>query len=158
MKNSSMTCDSEMTSKEPDAVAIIIAPSIVGRALTDTLKSFSIDFLKSKSLLLLIYAYVFENADNRTAIKNMLTRMIQKIPSFQKDNLEILLLSLDGAQIIVKENKHSRKEFDTYMVAKKFKVKTAVIKHQERRQGKEKPDCLKINDRNFQHLKNLSKN
>lgn len=159
MKNSSMLCDSDTTSTEPDAITFtIVAQGIIGRALTNTLKSFSTEFLKNESLLVLIFSYVFENAPNKEVLESTLTRLSKKIKPFPEENLEILLLSLTGARMIVQEKKQSLKEFDEYMVAKKFKVTNRVLAYQENRK-KQQSSKLAIVSRNLlqKHRKNTPK-
>ena len=116
----------------------------LGRELTATVESFSKKLLrKDKALIQIIFAYVFKNADNEDLLHAILTRITKDIPSFHPENLEILFLSLEGARMLVEENKLNPKTFSDYMVAKKFKVKEKIIAYQEKQKNRKKRSSLK---------------
>lgn len=105
----------------------------LGKALTQTIESFDLQLLYiSKKLLQIIHDYVFADESHETLTK-AITRAAKTI-ELEEENLEILLLALQGARMIVQENNFvSPKQFDRYMLAKKFKVKEQVLLYHFRR-------------------------
>ncbi len=107
---------------------------VLGRELVKTLECYCpVLILFSSQLLQTIHEYVFANGSPEK-LKYELTRATKQMETFQEEYLEILLLSLEGARMIVIENKLvAPKEFDKYMIAKQFKVRKKVNIHQNRR-------------------------